>query len=356
MTRIIYIILILSIFQNISFSQKIDSALTISGYAEVYYNYNFNRPSNNEAAFLYNFNRHNEVNLNLGFIKAAYSTNTVRGNFSLAAGTYMNANYAAEPATFKNIFEANIGVKLSKNKEIWLDAGILPSHIGFESAIGKDCWTLSRGLLAENSPYFETGVKLSQTTEKWTLAALLLNGWQRVARPVANSTPSVGLQIQYRPSDRLLLNYSNFIGSDKPDSLSQKRIFNNVYGIFNLNSKISATFGLDIGMEQKNNNSQEWNTWFTPIGIVKFSLSDNMALAFRAEYYSDKNQVIITTDSPNGFKTQGYSMNFDYKITSHALWRIELRHFNSQDAVFPKNSNGLERSNTFCTSSLSLNF
>lgn len=48
------------------------SPFNVSGYAEVYYGYDFNRPvSNNRPPFLYNQNRHNEVNVNLGFIKAA---------------------------------------------------------------------------------------------------------------------------------------------------------------------------------------------------------------------------------------------------------------------------------------------
>ena len=51
-----------------------------------------------------------------------------RANIALAVGTYMNANYAAEPGVLKNIYEANAGVKISNNKNIWVDAGILPSH------------------------------------------------------------------------------------------------------------------------------------------------------------------------------------------------------------------------------------
>ena len=89
--------------------------LTISGYAEVYYSYDFNRPlNNNKPPFLYSHPRNNEVNLNLAFVKAAYNNDKVRGNIALAAGNYMNANYAAEPGVLKNIYEANAGVKISR--------------------------------------------------------------------------------------------------------------------------------------------------------------------------------------------------------------------------------------------------
>jgi hypothetical protein len=114
------------------------SPFTVGGYLETYYIYDFGQPeSNNRPGFVYSFNRHNEVNLNLGFIKGAYATDNVRANLAFMTGTYANANLAAEPGILKNIFEANAGVKLSKDKNLWIDAGIFASHIGFESAIGR---------------------------------------------------------------------------------------------------------------------------------------------------------------------------------------------------------------------------
>lgn len=117
--------------------------VTLSGYTEVYYSYDPTTPSNNKKSdFVFSHNRSNEVNLNLGFIKANYQTKTVRANMALMAGTYANANLANEPGLLKAIYEANVGIKLSKKRNLWLEAGIMPSHIGFESAIGKDCCKL----------------------------------------------------------------------------------------------------------------------------------------------------------------------------------------------------------------------
>jgi hypothetical protein len=167
-----------------SFGQ-ISDAFTISGYLETYYTYDFANPENHtRPAFTYSHNRHNEINVNLGYIKAAFLTDKVRANLALAVGTYMNANYAAEPFVLKNIYEANGGFKISKKHDLWIDAGIFSSHIGFESAVGKDNWTVTRSLFADNSPYFETGAKISYTNSngKWFMSGLILNGWQRIQR------------------------------------------------------------------------------------------------------------------------------------------------------------------------------
>ncbi|MCE6989758.1 porin [Dyadobacter sp. CY323] len=339
-------------------STQAKNPFTISGYLEAYYNQDFNKPENNTApGFLYNFNRMNEVNLNLGFIKVNYATDRVRANVALATGTYMNANYSAEPGVLKNIYEANIGVKLSQKSNLWLDAGIIPSHIGFESAIGKDNWTLSRSLLAENSPYFESGLKLGYTTkdEKLYLSAMYLNGWQRIQRVDGNSTPAFGTQLTYKPTGSVTLNYSTFIGNDKPDSLRQMRYFHNLYGIFQLTNQFGLIAGFDFGSEQKAKGSSKYNTWYTPVLIARFSPTEKIRIAARGESYADKNGVIISTGTMNGFKTFGYSLNFDYLPAENVMWRVEARSLNSKDAIFTQNDTA-KKQDFFLTTSIALSF
>jgi hypothetical protein len=334
------------------------TSLSFSGYVEAYYGYDFNKPAdNNRPWFLYSHNRHNEFNINLAFVKGSYIADRVRANIALAAGTYMNANYAAEPGVLKNIYEANVGVKISKNKNLWVDAGIFSSHIGFESAHSPSCWSLTRSILAENSPYFESGAKLTYTTDngKITLSGLALNGWQRITRVNGNSLMSWGTQVYVKPSDKITLNYSTFIGTDKPDSARLMRVFHNVYAIFQFNEKWGLTAGFDIGTEQVSKGSSDKNTWYSPVGIIRFTPNSNWAFALRAEYYDDENGVIIATGTPNGFKTIGASFNIDKSIGDHLLWRIELRTFSSKDAVFIKDDE-LEKNNSAITTSLALTF
>lgn len=108
----------------------------MTGYVEAYYSHDLTlaKTTQERPGFLYNFKRNREVNVNLAFIKGAYVGERVRGNLAIQVGTYPQYNYAAEQDLVKNIFEANAGVKLSGTKDLWLDAGIFASHIGFEGA------------------------------------------------------------------------------------------------------------------------------------------------------------------------------------------------------------------------------
>ena len=344
--------------QSISQDSTNKSPFSFDAYLETYYSYDLNKPEDNlRPGFLYSHNRHNEFNLNLGFIKAGYNAERMRANLAIGAGTYMNANYSAEPSTLRFLYEANVGYKLSAKKNLWFDIGIMPSHIGFESAISSSCWTLTRSMMADNSPYYESGAKISYTSEneKWQFAALALNGWQRITRVEGNSMMSFGIQVVYTPSEKITLNYSTFYGTDQPDSSRAKRFFHNLYGIFQLTEKIGITAGFDIGFEEKSPGSAYKNKWYTPVFIVRYRPHQQWAVALRTEYYNDQNGVIIKTYTPNGFKTFGASVNIDYTPLKNLSLRFEARHLNSKDAIFQKEGT-LVNQNTALTFSTAISF
>lgn len=334
------------------------SGLKISGYVEAYYSYDLGNPENHtRPGFIYSHNRHNELSLNLGLLKAAYEKNDIRANLALMAGSYSNANLAAEPGVLKNIFEANVGFKLSKKKNLWVDAGIFPSHIGLESAIGKDCWTLTRSMAADNSPYYESGVKISYTSAngKWFISGLLLNGWQRIQRADGDNSPAIGHQLTFKPSPAITLNSSSYIGSINTGNPLLIGYFHDFYGIFQLDSHFATSLGFDIGAKKIDVATNSHNKWFAPFFILQYSNSKKLRVTARSEYYIDPNQVIIATGTPNGFQTFSYSLNLDYAIKDNLIWRIEGRSFSSKDEIFILNSKPSTQ-NYFFTTSLAISF
>lgn len=330
--------------------------LSFSGYFETYYSYDFGKPDNHtKPGFLYSYNRANEVNLNLAIAKMNYSKENVRSNLALMAGTYAQYNMSAEQDLLKNIYEANVGVKISKDNNLWIDAGIMPSHIGFESAIGKDCMTLTRSMGAENSPYYEAGVKIGYTSksEKWYLAAMYLNGWQRIQKIDGNHTLAFGTQLTFKPTAKVLLNWSTYVGNEQPDVDAKWRYFNDFYGTFKLTDKTSVIAGFDIGAQQSAKGSRKYDLWYTPAAIIQYKPMDKIQLAARGEYYQDEKGVIIPTGTPNGFKTYGFSANVDYLPVENVMFRIEARTLNSKDAIFFKDNNPTN-SNMCITTSLAV--
>ncbi|GAA0879860.1 porin [Algoriphagus jejuensis] len=312
-------------------------AVYFSGFADLFYVYDFNQPTGtSRQSFLYNHNRHNEFNLNLGLLKVNLSQARYRASLALQTGTYPNDNYAKEPGVLKSIAEASVGISLNKSSSLWLDMGILPSPIGFESAISMDDKTLTRSLLAENSPYFLTGAKLSfRLNENWEVAGLVVNGWQRIQRLEGNSLPSFSTQVSYRPKTNVTLNWSTFLGTDDPDSTRRMRYFSNTYGIIQVSDRMTLIAGFDIGAQQQTKGGSSYDVWFSPTIITQFAFNQIWKTALRAEYYQDANGVIVSTDTPNGFRTSGFSWNLDYSPTQWINWRLEVRWLGSKDDIFP---------------------
>ncbi|MFY0627607.1 MAG: porin [Reichenbachiella sp.] len=334
-----------------------DSKFSFSAYLGLFYAYDFNQPQTDyRQPFFFNQNRHNETNVNLGLIRASIEQAKYHAYLGLQVGTYAIDNYAAESNIMQHIYEAFGGVSLNEQNTLWLDAGIFSSHLGFESAISMDNWTLTRSLAAESSPFFLTGAKLTYNIkDDWTIAITVANGWQRIRRVPGNSLPSIGTQVVYK-TEGTTLNWSTLVGTDDPDSTRRIRVFNNLYGIFELSNRVRVIAGFDIGLQQTSIDSSEYNYWWIPTAIVQYDLNEKLSSSIRVEYVSDENEVIVSSENPiTGFSTSGVSFNLDYYPVRNVACRIESRLLSSKYELFPKN-NAFSSQNFVITGSIAFRF
>jgi len=332
--------------------------LTVYGYLDAYYGYDIKHvDTNRRPGFLYSHNRQNEFSVNQGVVGLRYDNGQVRGALALQAGSYVEANYAKEDPTFRHLYEAYAGFR--PFKKTWLDVGIFASHIGFESALSKESWTLTRSIMAENSPYYETGVRFTyEADSKLTLTALGLNGWQNIRE--TNQKKALGTQIQWTPSAKLLVNSSTFFGDEQPTgSATRRRYFHNFYLTYALTERLSAAAVFDVGKQETFGNGR-YDTWHTGAAFVRYRLAEKWYATGRAEYYYAAHGVIINTISPNSFeadfKAGGGSLNLDYAPATNVLLRLEGRYLRGQAPVFSRPDNATANSYGNLTSSLAISF
>lgn len=318
---------------------KKKSNLTFSGYTEIFYSYDFNQPANHiRQPFFYTFNRHNEVNVNIAQVKATFEKENMRANIALMAGTYPQDNLAAEPQMLRHIEEASVGFKISKNKNLWIDAGIMPSYIGLEGEVSRDNLVLTRTVAIANSPFFMTGAKVTYITDdnKWTLAAGVFNGWQIIQRRNShNNLPAFGTKIVYQPNEKWFINSSTYIGKD-PATETKMRYFHDFFVTYKPSDKWEVDFVFDVGAEQSAEKSDNYHIWWTPNLIAKYRFTPKFSTAGRIEYYNDAKNVMGFAVAGQKYNIFGYSLNMDYLINEHLMWRLEFRNLQSQDAIFQK--------------------
>lgn len=298
----------------------------------MYYAYDFTPPVGKNRQYTTQAFRHNEFNLNWGFIRADYAADRVRATLGLHTGTYVEANYAAEPNELtRMLYLAQAGVKLADR--LWLDAGILPSHIGYESTCSLENEVYIRALMAENSPYFETGARLrAEVSEKITLELLVLNGWQNIRE--TNDAKSLGFGLTYTPTRQLTLSYNNYYGNEAAAGTEAKRrFFHNLYAAFAFSGRLKVAGSVDYGCQELLG-SQKQGSWYAGMLLAGYLLHEKIALAARMEHYNDKYQIIVMTGTARGFQTSSASLNLDYIPAPNLLWRLEARDYEAADRVF----------------------
>ncbi|QCR21805.1 porin [Pontibacter sp. SGAir0037] len=312
--------------------EEVIKPFKLSGGVDVYYAYDFSKPLQKDRLYTTQAFRHNEFSLNWGFLQADYTTDKVRAALALHTGTYVQSNYAAEPNELTRLIaQANAGVKLADG--VWLDMGILPSHIGYESTFSINNEIYTRALMAENSPYYETGAQLTaEVSEKVTMKFLVLNGWQNIQE--TNDAKSLGFGISYSPTGQLVMSYNNYYGNEAPDDTDAKRrYFHNFYTAYTFSDRLNVAASVDYGRQELWDSNAKGN-WYAGLLLARYRLSDTFALAGRVEHYNDENQIIISTQSPAGFQASSASLNFDFAPAQNFLWRIEARGYKAKNNIF----------------------
>ena len=322
--------------------------VTVGGYIDTYYGYDFNKPSSGERSYFVSSARHNEMTINLAYVEVKYSSSRLRARFVPGFGSYVNTNYAAEPGSFKNIIEGSVGVKIFPDKNLWLDAGVLGSPYTNESAISKDHLMYTRSFAPEYVPYYLSGVKLSMPlNKKINFYFYLLNGWQQIVDQ--NKGKSIGTQIEYRPSNYWLINWNTYVGDERSSVAPQNRTryFSDVYIIYT-KGKLSATGCVYAGIQDRENanNAKQSDKWWQANLIGRYNFTDKVSLSGRVEYFSDPKSVQITPiTNVSGFSTYSTGLCLNLHIASNIMARFEGRTFFSDKEVYAKDSNPSKTSN-----------
>jgi hypothetical protein len=341
-----------------------DTAVSVSlgGFIDGYYAYDFGRPTNFDRQFTTQAARHNEFNVGLAYIDARLAGPRIRGRLALQAGTAVQSNYAGEPTIgsvsgpglSRFLQEAVAGYEITPS--LWIDAGIFFSHIGMESFISRDNLTYTRSLSSDFTPYYASGAKLTwQVSPKLAGIVAVMNGWQNISEN--NQDKAVGIRLDYAHSSTTTLSYYDFFGNEAASD--RLRVFNGVGLKTNLTSALTVQANFDYGTQQKASRSGQ-SSWYSSGLVGKLQVSPALGLSARIERYHDPDQVIVVTGLPAAFDASMASAGIDVspRNSSRLLWRSEARGTWARNPVFTDRSatSGLSRHNYLLVTSLALTF
>ena len=301
---------------------------------------------------------------NLAPLEANLAGARLRGRFAAQFGTSVQANYAGEPRVgalsgpevSRYVQEAFLGYRLGDG--LWIDAGVFFAPFGQENWISRDNPVYTRSLIADNSPYYESGVRLSwQARPSLQLQAHVINGWQNISE--TNSDKAVAFRADWSPTSRVTVIYDTFLGNEQPDSARARlRQFHEVALKTSLTDRTTLWATFDYGTQPRARAGDGSASWRGFAVLARQQLTPRVALGGRVEGYSDPEQTIVATGVAAGLRASGASANVDVALHPKAVWRTEFRTLRGRDPVFPARDAAAARvrDNAVLVSSVGLTF
>lgn len=318
-------------------------------YGDVYFAYDTNDPpGQNVVHTLTHPAYHNQFSLSIAYLKASLTQEHWRATAALATGTYMATNYASEPEWARYVLEANAGVRLTGNW--WLDAGVFSSFLGFESPVSADNALYSRSFIAEATPYYEAGVRLSYADgNRWQVIASILNGWQRIVDN--NRDKALSVQVQYYPQKELTLSYATFYGNEGVGATAVWWVHNPF--VYYEKEKWSLLLeGLLASAESNRRKNNAWGAHLTG----NYYLTDKWSVNARIEHFHDENEIFYSTGTPGGFVNTSWAVGATYSPVERVKCRIECRPFYSKDEIYLKSNTTTSNQSVLISSGISWRF
>lgn len=278
----------------------------ISFYAETYYlTANKQGGQTEKDPIFYNHTTLEKFDLNLGLVEFSAKKDHWTFKSGLMLGTYARKNLSQEAQVWRYVNQINISYRLNAKHNF--QVGIFPSHIGIESAKNLENFSLSRSYIAENSPYYETGLRWEfNRSENLQFGILALSGWQQISR----FNPAIGTQIVFQNKRKWKLNANSFIGNQG----NGIRLFHNFFMQIPLTSKIQLVLCEDIGAQLN-------RFWHGGALFLSAEVLPHLRVSGRWEYYADPQAVIFT----KSFSDYAKSITMDYCISNNLLIRSELK-------------------------------
>lgn len=322
--RIPFIFFSILFFNAIGQTSRIDSILTIHGGVDYYLGVNLTDNTKESVPIFVSHNQLNSTSINLALLEIGIQPiKNVRVQLSPAFGSYMNSNYSAEKKNLRWIYEGYVGLKPFKNRDEWIDIGVLSSPYTYEFAKSWEQPMYTRSIAPEYVPYYLLGIRYKRKlNEKLSLTTLILNGWQKL--DLQRKIPSLGTQLEFSKGNNYI-SWTTYQGNEKTDIEPNfgYRLFSDVSWIYTSeNYKIFSCAYLGIQYR-----SSKANFWGQMNLGLEYKLKKELFINGRIEHFVDPSNIQLTQVNNLGFNCSGLSLGLKYVLSENLLFRTEAKLF-----------------------------
>ncbi|MGL2993911.1 outer membrane beta-barrel protein [Flavobacterium sp. TSSA_36] len=333
------LILALLLTSNCIIAQEVESkttpTTTFAGSADAYYRDDFAKdPANNRTSFT---NSSNSFELGMASIEASHKFGKASvfvdlGFGKRAAEFSYNDTSPNDNVTFL-IKQLNFTYEFSEKFKLIF--GSFATHLGYELVDAVDNKNYSMSYAFTNGPFFNTGLKAQYTTGKFSFMAGVTNptDFKTAIDSGTDQKTYIG-QISYTgDTGAVYLNFTS--GSNNPSSETNATQFD-IVATKKLSDKFALGFNGTYASLKADDNSSLDAKWFALVGYANYTFTDKLSLAYRIEYFDDKDAAKYALVD-NTIFANTFSLNFK---EGNFTFIPEIRFDNSsEDMFFKKNGN-----------------
>jgi len=321
------------------------STTTLSGFADVYYRYSFNKSTDvDKTSFT---NSHNSFELGMVSAKVEHSWSKVGLVADIGFGKRAEDFNYADENTRLAIKQLNV----SYSPKEWLKfvAGTWGTHIGYELADANLNRNYSMSYLFSKGPFQHTGLKAEATTGKHSFMLGITNPTDLKSAPMDSKKFVIG-QYGLAASEATQLYVSFVAGEDDPTFDSKTWQVDAV-----VTQSVSDKFSIGLNGSVNGNKYTDVITskdvkgkWWGTALYLNFDPLEKLGFTLRGEYFDDKDgrTGMFTDYGFTGGNIFATTLSANIKIQSLTIIP-EIRIDNASESIFDKKSGTSKSSGHF---------
>ncbi|HLE87818.1 MAG TPA: outer membrane beta-barrel protein [Candidatus Brocadiaceae bacterium] len=342
----------------------------ISGFIDTYYSYNFSKPDDQRGSTpgftrdsgqgdwldVRAFDRENNSftldNVEIAVFKPSTEKDPIGFGFITNYGeiaqrlTFVSSDGRVDGASGSQSFTISQGFvtyRAPVGEGLDFKFGKFASWIGAELCQSVDNPNFSRSLLYENAiTWTNTGLAISYPLlDRLTTSFYLVNGWDTFVDN--NSSKTAGYQFNWAVAENTSFIVNGSHGPEQTDNSSNYRHFWDLVLATKPFEKTTFNLNFDFGTEESGANDvfgkdtadQKLNyktgKWWGFAGIISRDITDIVGLAFRGEYFDDRDGARRGVDNLDIWEI---TFTTNIKIRESLLVRPEVRYDKANQGIF----------------------
>jgi hypothetical protein len=325
--------------------------ISLGGYIEAFYSFNFNDPSNRITNFRGFDNRESTFTLSNVAGSLAWEKSAVSAKITAQVGHTPDTYYLSEPTaagtsstpatsastTWKYLQEAWLGYKAPVGNGLLIQGGLFLSPIGIENMPIKDNWNWSRSNLFFGLPFYHAGVRATyELSKSWTTELMVCNGWNDIVDN--NRQKSVYVAATHKPSETFNVHLLYFGGVERPTGAPEgapwRHLFD-AYATWDATKTLSFALNADGGFEQNNFGTSDWAA---AAAYARFKIARTLFLAARADLFHEHAALNSSGSASRifwpGDRVASQTLTLDYRPLDNISIRLEGRHDSASTEMY----------------------